>query len=754
MEEKKYNNNNMKITNIKELIDYYNLDYSIVVIGISNKNNKKEVVGRNHGITDLDDSKIQQLIYGITQKDISEYYICYEIKIKDTGILIIDIDEDITIEEVYKLYPDLKNTYYTLGNNKGFHFYICAKYTKGMSSHNKTLNHIEGDFIKQQIWEKVDKKVFGDDLFEIDENQIKNYFKEYPFDFISQGTNNIIKDLTSNTIPFENQIQNLDELKEIVNNIPKKYSDNYDDWIKIISILKKYNQYDLALTFSKKSIKFDSVDVFNDWYNNKTINCDRLTIGTIFDYSKYNKTEFNKIKNKYRRIEDKRKQLEMLEEIDLNNSAEYEIMKEEFEKTHFFVINNIGYIKLCEDNSKKKTMFLSKQQIMDMYLWKHFVGLDEKGNIKDINFVSRWIRDANILKYNNCDYYPNPDLCPFNSYNLWNGFAVEKYDDEFCDPDDLHVILNQIKLICGCDLEVYEYILDWFAHIFLYPEQKIGIIPIFQGNTGTGKSMILNMIKYMIGKDKCSFTNNAKDEIFGCFNPKMSGKIFIELAELDFLATKGLEGKFKSLITDDTISVNDKGEKLKDEISYHRFIATTNNDIPIKITSNDRRILLIEGSDAMKDNVDYFNKLASLIQDKKVQKTFYNFLINRDNVFTSPAEAKSRLPITQVQQDLIEYFTPTEELFFKEFVNNYYDPNKSHIRKSAKNIYKEYIEYCANAGLEAMSQTKLGFRLGKKYKDCIKKIKQTYIIYIIDTTHPQVIDLLDNTNILIESDSD
>jgi len=750
MEEKKYNNNNMKITNIKELIDYYDLDYCIVVVGILNKNNKKEVVGRNHGITDLDDSKIQQLIYGITQKDISEYYICYEIKIKDTGILIIDIDEDITIEDVYKLYPDLKNTYYTLGNNKGFHFYICAKYTYGMSSHNKTLNHIEGDFIKQQIWEKVDKKVFGDDLFQIDENQIKNYFKEYPFDFISQGTNNIIKDLTSNTIPFENQIQNLDELKEIVNNIPKKYSDNYDDWIKIISILKKYNQYDLAFTFSKKSLKFDCVEVFNDWYYNKTINCNTLNIGTIFEYSKFNKTEFNKIKNKYRRLEDKKKKLELLELIENTNNDEFEIMKEEFEETHFKIINSNCYIKLLED----RILFLTKREILDMYIHKKFMGYDEKGNLKKISFIDKWVSCEEILYYENCDYFPNDKLCPSNYYNLWTGFAVEKYPDDFCDPDDLQVILNHIKLICGCDLEVYEYMLDWFAHLFLYPEEKIGIFPIFQGNTGTGKSMILHMIKSMIGNDKCGFTNNAKDEIFGSFNPLMSGKIFMELAELDFLATKGLEGKFKSLITDNTISINDKGTKLRQEISYHRFIATTNNDIPIKITDNDRRILLIETSDAMKGNIEYFNKLALIIQDKKVQKTFYNFLISRDNVFTSPAEAKSRLPITQVQQELIEYFTPTEELFFKELVNNYYDPNKSIIRKSAKNIYKEYIEYCANAGLEAMSQTKLGFRLKKKYKNCIKKIKQTYIIYIIDTTHPQVIDLLDNTNILIESDSD
>lgn len=751
MTEKKSNINNMvKFNNIKDLIDFYDLPYCIVVVGILNKNNKKEVVGRNHNIQDINDSKIKNLIYGINQKDISHYYICYEIKLKDTPILVIDIDEDITIDKVYQIYPDLKNTYYTLGNNKGFHFYILAEDTTGMGSHNKTLNNIEGDFIKEQIWEKADKEVFGEDILELDDTEIKNYFKDFPFKNISEGTNNSIRSLDCNTTPLQTPIENLDELKEIVDNIPRKYSDNYDDWIKIISILKKYDQYKLALEFSKKSLKFDCVEVFNDWYYNKTINCNSLNIGTIFEYSKFNKTGFSKIKNKYRRLEDKKKKLELLELIENTNNDEFEIMKEEFEKTHFKIINSNCYIKLLED----RILFLSKREILDMYCHKKFMGYDEKGNLKKIPFIDKWVSCEEILEYENCDYFPNDTLCPSNYYNLWTGFAVENYSEDICSEEDLQVILNHIKLICGCDNAVYEYMLDWLAHLFQWPEQKIGIFPILQGNTGTGKSMFLDMIKDMIGNDKCGFTNNAKDEVFGSFNPIMSGKIFMELAELDFLATKGLEGKFKSLITDNYVSINDKGVKLRKEISYHRFIATTNNDIPIKITDNDRRILLIEGSDCMRGNVEYFTKLGLLVKDKKVQKRFYNYLINRDNIFSNPAEAKKRLPETAVQQELIEYFKPTEELFFKEFVNKYYREDRHTIRKSAQTIYIEYKEYCESAGLEPMSQTKLGFRLGKKYKNCIKKQKTNKKFYIIDTTHSQVKDLLDNTNLLIESDSD
>jgi len=752
MSEKKNNNNNMRT--IKYLIDYFELEYCIVVIGINSTTGKKEVVGRNHNIKNIQDSKINNLIYGINQKDISTYYICYEIKLKDEPIVIIDFDdENITLEEIYKLYPNLKDCYYTIGNNKGFHFWTFNDDTKGMSSHNKVLNYTEGDFIKEQVWEQVDKILYGEETLKVEDYTI--YFKKYPFEKVNQGTNNIIKSLDTYTTPLQTKIENLDELKEIVNNIQKKYSDNYDDWIKIISILKKYDQYELALNFSKKSIKFISVEDFEDWYYNRTINCDRLTIATIFDYSKNNKTEFNKIKTKYRKLEDKKKKLEMLEEIENNNSAEYEIIKEEFELTHFFVVNNIGYIKLCEETDTKKTMFLSKTQILDMYLWKQFIGYDDKGNLKNISVVSKWIKDPNILKYNNCDYYPNPTLCPSNSYNLWTGFVVENYSEDICSEEDLKIILNHIKLICGGDTAVYEYILDWFAHIFLYPEQKIGIFPIFQGTTGTGKSMILNMIKYMIGKDKCGFTNNAKDEVFGAFNPKMSGKIFMELAELDFLATKGLENKFKSLITDEIVNINDKQEKSYDQISYHRFIASTNEDIPIKITNDDRRILLIECSDTMKSVEGYFEKLFELVNSKKVQKRFYNFLINRDTVFTSPAEALKRRPTTAVQQELMEYFTPPEQLYFKELVNELYCENRKYISVSAEQVYIKYKKFCEDTGIkEPMTKTKLGFKLKKIYKDAITKKKSVILYYVIDTTKKEIKDLLDNTNILEDSDSD
>ena len=736
-----YNNNNMK--NIKSLIIKNNIPYNIVVVGVDKKTNKKIVVGRKDKIIKENDEKLEKLIHNISEKDISSYSICYELNIKQTPICVIDFDDyNIKLEDIYKLYPTLENCYYTTGNTKGFHFYVSNADTINMGTHTKVLTNTEGDFIKENIWESIDKTLYGDTLVKVDDFKI--FYKDYPFKTVKETPNN---NSTSNipTLILNTEIENVDELREIVDNIPSKYSDSYSDWIKIISILKKYNQYEMALNFSKKSKKFNECE-FNDWYNNKTINCDALSIGTVFEYSKNSKTNFTKIKNKYKKLLDKKKQLELLDQITTNNSNEFEIMKSDFEKTHFKIINK-NYIKVCENSN---IIFLTRREITDMYCHLKYFGYDDKGNYKKISFIDKWITCEDILSFEDCDFYPDPKSCSATHYNLWKNFAIENYESKVNNEEDLNFILQHIRLICGNDDAVYEYMLDWFAHIFVYPEQKIGIFPILQGDTGTGKSLILNLIKNMIGSNKCGFTNNAKDQVFGSFNPILSGKIFIEIAELDFLATKGLEGKFKSLITDEQITINNKGVKERSEQSYHRFIATTNDDIPIKISKNDRRILLIEGCNSKKGDVEYFEKLDTLIKSKDLQKQFYNFLISRDTIFKSPAEACKRMPQTKVQQDLMEYFTAPEESFFEDLVNRRYSDKLNTITISVKTLFLEYKDFCENTGIEAMTQKKLCYKLIKKYNSCISKRKSSTIIYHIDVTNEIIVKLLNNTNKIME----
>ena len=73
--------------------------------------------------------------------------------------------------------------------------------------------------------------------------------------------------------------------------------------------------------------------------------------------------------------------LDDVEEIDEHET--YDCMKEEFEKTHFKIINKSFYIKVHNGNP----IFMKKGNLVDSYEHLHYKELDKEGNVKQNSFI-------------------------------------------------------------------------------------------------------------------------------------------------------------------------------------------------------------------------------------------------------------------------------------------------------------------------------------------------------------------------------
>jgi hypothetical protein len=704
--ENKIFENNMEIS-LLEFIEKYNLDYELVGWYI-NLQGKKEICRPKKEEKTKSIEEITKKFKWIADKINSKFNVAYYIDIRNTPFANIDIDEDIDIEIVNNKFKFSKNTLRLNGNTKGFHIIIENEDFINCKKQIDCLKHFEGDIITDTLMETIDKPIHNFEIVKVSNEDIKK-IANFKFEKSKSDKTLIKNEITEITEIKNNETAifhgNYDQLEEIIYNIPTRYSDNYLDWIKIISILKKYNFYDLAKSFSQKSKSFIEEKFENDYKNSTSFT--EYNIGTIYHYSKNNKTQYEKIINKYLKLEKEKNIQEKLKEA----QKDYEKLEEEFNKTHFKVIKKSLYFE--EDFEKNDIKLYTLNDLKTSWSHLNYEELDKEENIIKCSFINKYVsHKGNPRIYTDINVYPDASKCPANHYNSWKKFDVELINnDNFIeDKSGLEFILNHINILCNHQKDVYEFVLDFFAHMFQKPAEKPGKFILFISKQGTGKGLLIELLNNMLGNDKVLDTTRPEKDCWGDFNSAMLNTYLVNFEELKFLSTKGNEGSFKNYITQKKMNINQKGKDCFEITSYHRFIGSCNpedSDIPIKTVDGDRRTLMIRCSDENKDKTEYFDELLKLVASKNLQKTFYNYLMDRKNIDTFVSR---KIPKTEYQEDLKEACEDYTLQFIKDYVQEINDCDIKEVQ--AKTLFKKFQEFITENNFKVdISNTRFGLKL-------------------------------------------
>lgn len=315
------------------------------------------------------------------------------------------------------------------------------------------------------------------------------------------------------------------------------------------------------------------------------------------------------------------------------------------------------YIKVLEGGSLKFYNLKSMSAEYDgsnPYVWVNSVKtLKEIESIKVFDAftqkqkyaVDYWLEDmtqpiANGFTYDPSD--PNKLIQRGNAMmlNTFPGFAHPAIE---CNGNSLDPFFFHIHEVMG-DKEI-EFLLDYIAHMIQFTAQKPGVMIILTGKPGVGKTIICDIIARMLGKqnavvvDSAAFTQSN-------FNGLFSGKLFVTINELNVAARRDhtLTGKIKSWITDENYTVNAKFMPQRNERSFHRFVATTNSDIPFPIDTDDRRIALFKVGDRYKDDVGHFSPMFKMLEDHESLSGLMHYFTNHKikNSVMRPPETLSR----------------------------------------------------------------------------------------------------------------
>jgi len=308
------------------------------------------------------------------------------------------------------------------------------------------------------------------------------------------------------------------------------------------------------------------------------------------------------------------------------------------------------------------------------------------GKRKEVDFMATWIEDKDRIKYVEFGCYPKN--CPNDVYNLWKPFDISILPDS--EPDEecekaFTFFLNHIMVLCGYDQKIYDFVMLWLSQMLQYPENKT-IELIFLSEEGSGKGLLLEILKTILGSHRIFETTDPQRDVFGNFNGLMKEAFLVCFNETNKSNFYNQNDKKKALITDSIININQKGLPTITCNSFHRFITFTNNSDPAK--KNKRRDIFIRCSDDKINNTEYFNEGFAISKNKTQCKYIYDQLMNYP---TKPFINRNDIPETEDDQEFLEATEPVIKKYLKWLcISNELETSTTFQTTKFLNSYNEY----------------------------------------------------------------
>jgi hypothetical protein len=324
------------------------------------------------------------------------------------------------------------------------------------------------------------------------------------------------------------------------------------------------------------------------------------------------------------------------------------------------------------DGIERPEMYFSIQtenDLIKMFKNFHFVVDGKK-----ISFINTWLYDSKIKTCCEMDFIPS-NTCTRKDgyyYNLFSGYS--SYINTPFTVENTQKTLTQFfrigRELCGGNQEYFDYLLHYFAHMIQKPAERIPICIIIKGSQGVGKNVWLNAIGNILNQKNYITTANPRD-LFGEYAEGFYHKLLVNLNECEGRETFDFEGRIKSFITEDSITINAKYQRPITIQNHARLIIFSNKATPISIDvkSGDRRYVVFQTTDEMlkiQNRDEYWRRAVEGFKKPEFIARLYDYFNTLD--IENYNFIKNR-PITEAYREMCKMFIPTEALFFEDFID-------------------------------------------------------------------------------------
>lgn len=320
----------------------------------------------------------------------------------------------------------------------------------------------------------------------------------------------------------------------------------------------------------------------------------------------------------------------------------------------------------------------------------------EKKKVKTavLNPISVWMKHESRKQHRRVVFLPEGNT---NDYNYFHGLACLQ-DSEIPPLTEDHPWFQHIlNRACNGNKVHYDYLLNIFASWIQHPGEKTPA-PVFLGEEGAGKGMIVKPISKIIGRDYFVHLQNSTS-LTGSFNGIIEHALLVFADEAFWGGDKKSEGILRGLLTEDSVVVNQKYVSEIQVGNYMNFVMASNMKWVVPATKNSRRFFVLNFSNEMAGSHGRYS--AAL---KAEQKEIINVPIDRLAQFFYARDLSKfdprDIPITNALRDQKVLSFDKVTKFWYNIIDQGYSEELNLDLRNPKPIRKDLIYECYHKSMK------------------------------------------------------
>jgi hypothetical protein len=253
-----------------------------------------------------------------------------------------------------------------------------------------------------------------------------------------------------------------------------------------------------------------------------------------------------------------------------------------------------------------------------------------------------WFEHANRRQYAGVAFLPAGPPIINGRLNLWRGWGVEPKQGDWSRLRE-HIF----DVLAARDEEIDRYIISWLAWAVQHPDQQAEAALVLIGERGSGKGTLGNAMCRVFGQHAQHIS--SPDHLTGRFNHHLRACSLLFADEAYGPKDKSAEGTLKRLITEPTLTIEQKGHDVVEQPNLLHVMLASNNEWVVPAGAFERRFVVLRVAETHRQDREWFAPIYQQLKDGGYAAMLYD-LLHRDLTDWHPREIVRTAELARQQE--------------------------------------------------------------------------------------------------------